>query len=114
MAACLPLSDPLPLHLPYPIFIFHFPGYNMLRFQAGTASGVHFMAALQLAARCSGLVGHFSSGTTRLLYLFMCMQHAGSQGRCPPAYDFRDGLWLLRGAEAEDDIETEAEIKAGR
>ena len=54
-------------------------GYNMLRFQAGTASGVHFMAALELASRCSGLVGHFSSGTTRLLYRVMCMHHAGSQ-----------------------------------
>lgn len=76
-----------------------FPGHNFLRFQAGTASGVQYLAALQLASRCGGLVGHFASGATRLFYSAMCLQHAapglGSlQGVCPPAYDLRQGLWL--------------------
>ena len=62
-------------------------------FLAYRCSGTCF-AALQLASRCSGLVGHVSSGTTRLLYRAMCMQHADSQGLCPPAYDFREGLFL--------------------
>jgi len=77
-----------------------YEGHNFLRFQAGTQSGVHFLASLQLASRCGSLVGHFASGATRLFYSAMCLQHAapglGSdgvvQGVCPPAYDFRRGL----------------------
>jgi len=76
-----------------------YAGHNFLRFQAGTASGVHFLAALQLASRCGSLVGHFASGATRLFYSAMCLQHAapglGSegvvQGVCPPAYNIRRG-----------------------
>lgn len=70
-----------------------FEGYNFLRFQGGTASGVRYMASLELATKCKALVGHFSSGATRLYYRYMCLHHAGLQGVCPPAYDFRRGLW---------------------
>ena len=69
-----------------------YKGYNRLRFQAGTASGVHYMAAMELATRCSALVGHFASGATRLFYNKMCLRHADTEGFCPPVYDFRNGL----------------------
>lgn len=71
-----------------------YPGYFYMRSQAGTESGTYLFASMELATQCEAFIGHMGCGGTMLHYQYMCMQHAGKKGICPPVYDMRRGLLL--------------------
>lgn len=56
-------------------------------------NGVNFLASLEIARQCSGLVGHSRSAVTNALHKLMCFKHSKILGRCPPLYDFGTTHW---------------------
>ena len=71
-----------------------YDGYFYMRSHGGTASGSYLMASMELVTQCEGFIGHMGCGGTMLHYQYMCIQHAGTRGVCPPIYDLRNGLDL--------------------
>ena len=70
------------------------PGYHYMRAEGGTESGTFLFASLELATQCEGFIGHMGSGSTMMYHQYMCLNHAGTRGICPPTYDMRAGIWL--------------------
>ena len=66
--------------------------YFYMRSHGGTESGTNLMASMEIATQCEGFIGHMGCGGTSLHYEYMCIQHAGTRGICPPTYDLRNGL----------------------
>jgi len=69
-------------------------GYHYMRSEGGTESGTFLFASIELASQCDAFIGHLGSGSTMMYHHYMCMNHAGMSGVCPPTYDMRHGLWL--------------------
>jgi len=57
------------------------------------ANGVDFLASLELARRCDGLVAHMRSAVGRILLRTMCFRHGNTTGVCPVFFDLSFPTW---------------------
>eukprot|EP01041_Mallomonas_annulata_P007525 gene7525-15410_t len=74
------------------IFVLSGASYPAIRVNS-LDNGVRFLASLEMARRCTGLVGHMKSSVSGMLLRIMCNRHHHYTGKCPPFYDFSYPSW---------------------